>query len=139
MEPKVFVSYAREDSEWVIRLANDLRDRSYPTWVDRQLSAGVRWRKEIDSALRGCDVLIVVLSPASVQSAEVDAEISFALDKDKTVIPLLYKDCDPPYYVAARQRIDFVQLPYANGLDALVTRLAMQLALPSIEKPPQLT
>jgi hypothetical protein len=49
---------------------------------------------EIDKAPRACKGVILVLTPASVDSENVMDEVSFDLDEKKALVPLLFQDCD---------------------------------------------
>jgi hypothetical protein len=53
-------------------LARELKERGVGVWLDQwDIPAEADWDKTIDQALRDCDRLLIVLSPASVQSGEV--------------------------------------------------------------------
>ena len=65
----IFISYTREDSEFVLKLARDLRSEGVNIWLDQlDIPPGVRWDRAVEQALRTCDRLLVILSPASVAS-----------------------------------------------------------------------
>ena len=51
--------------------------------------------------------MLVILSPVSVVSDNVRDEVSFALNRQKRVIPVLYRDCDVPFRLARLQHNDF--------------------------------
>jgi hypothetical protein len=65
--PTVFLSYRRADSAaWCERLSNHLSLRFGDDIVFRDvddLQPGMRWRREIDSALRGATVVLVLIGP----------------------------------------------------------------------------
>src|SRR5712691_13255152 len=90
----IFISYSRTDSEFVDRLEADLQARNFRTWVDRhKLEGGQIWLDEIEKSIEQCQVLLVVLSPASVTSQYVRMEYRYARSLDRLVIPLLYRPC----------------------------------------------
>ena len=63
-------------------------------WLDQlDIAPGVRWSRAIEDALHNFLRMLVILSPASVDSRNVEDEVSFALDEGKTIIPLPYRDC----------------------------------------------
>jgi hypothetical protein len=70
-EGKTFICHARADKESVARpLAQSLQERGVPVWLDiNELSIGVRQRSAIDAALAGCDMSVVILSPAFYRSS----------------------------------------------------------------------
>lgn len=75
-----FFSYSRQDSEFALRLADDLRSAGAGVWLDqRDISPGVRWDSAVEAALKSCPRLLVILSPSSVNSTNVLDEVSFAL------------------------------------------------------------
>ena len=93
-----FVSYSREDWEFVVRVAKDLKAKGAKVWMDKlDIRPGQRWEQEIESALNGCSRMLVILSPASVGSSNVLAEATFAIDEGKEVIPVLYLECKIPF------------------------------------------
>jgi hypothetical protein len=96
-EPAAFVSYSREDSEFVLRLADDLKAAGASVWLDqRDIVAGQRWDRAVEDALTECARMVVILSPDAVSSTNVMDEVSFALEEQKTIIPVIYRDCAIP-------------------------------------------
>lgn len=103
-----FLSYARTDAEFALRLANDLRAGGVDLWIDqRDIQPSQQWDRAIEAALRDCDGVVVVLSPRSVASDNVLDEVGFAIDHDKDVIPVLFEQCEVPIRITRLQRIDF--------------------------------
>lgn len=106
--PIAFFSYSREDSDFALRLANDLRAAGSAVWIDQlDIGPGERWDRVVQSALENCPSVLVILSPASVNSNNVLDEVSFALDQNKTLIPVLYRECDIPFRLRRFQHVDF--------------------------------
>jgi len=121
---QIFISYAREDQDFVLKLATDLRERGIRVWVDQwEISAGEDWDKAIDDALRRLPYFLIVLSPASIDSREVRGELRTALDLDKHIIPLIYQSCNIPRQLRTIQYIDFSDCDYNEALSALVKAL----------------
>jgi|GEM_PF-3023668 len=117
---KTFFSYSRNDEAFVLRLAQDLRQAGIPIWFDQlDIPPGQRWDNEIQKALSTSNSLLVVLSPASVASENVMDEVSYALDQNKHVIPVLYQPCDVPLRIRRLQYIDFTA-NYEAGLTNLL-------------------
>src|SRR5262245_53749235 len=93
----VFVSYARSDGDFALQLARDLKLAGLAAWIDQiDIPPGDRWDAAIEKALRQSECVVVVLSRASVQSANVMDEVSFALDEQKRVLPVLIEECPIP-------------------------------------------
>lgn len=108
MRDYVFVCYAREDETFVLTLAANLKDRGLDVWLDQwNIPAGTDWDMAIDDALYDCTTFLIVLSPAAVRSREVRGELRTALDENKTIIPVLYKQCRIPRQLRLMQYVDF--------------------------------
>ncbi len=130
--PIAFISYSRHDSEFVMRLASDLKKAGASVWLDQlDISPGQRWDRAVEGALETSPALLVVLSASSVDSMNVMDEVSFALEKKKTVVPILMEDCPIPFRLRRIQHVDF-RRDYARGLTALLIHLGVS----SPEHPP---
>jgi predicted ATPase len=122
----IFISYTHADSAFVDRLDADLRAQGFETWVDRErLVAGLRWRRELQEAVEGAQVLLIVLSPEAIASQNVQIEYDYALDLGKVVIPVYYRQCTVPMELRAIQWVDF-RHSYEQGIAALVQVLHLQ-------------
>src|SRR5215831_9118419 len=83
--PTAFFSYCREDSDFALRLAEDLKAAGANVWIDQlDIEPGQRWDRAVEDALNNCPRMLVILSPVSVKSDNVRDEISVALRKQKT-------------------------------------------------------
>ncbi len=118
-----FLSYAREDAEFVLRLAKDLRTGGAGVWVDQlDIAPGQRWDRAVEDALAKCLQLVVVLSPSAVESTNVMDEVSLALEDGKTVVPVLHRQCKIPFRLRRLQYVD-LSLDYKAGHDRLLETL----------------
>jgi hypothetical protein len=132
-----FVSYSREDLQFVLRVAKDLKAKGAKVWMDKlDIRPGQRWEREVETALHGCSRMLVILSPASVGSSNVLAEAAFAIDEGKEVIPVLYLECKIPFRLRPFQYADF-RTSYDEGLQELLATLendrAAKTASPTAE------
>jgi TIR domain/Family of unknown function (DUF5670) len=118
-----FVSYSREDSEFVLRLAQDLKAADASIWLDQlDIPPGKPWDDAIEDALKNATYILVILSPHAVRSKNVKDEIDFGLRASKTIIPVLYIECDIPLRLGRTQHIDF-RPNYASGIATLIANL----------------
>jgi hypothetical protein len=118
-----FLSYAREDAEFVLRLAKDLRAGGADVWIDQlDIKPGQRWDRAVEDALAKCPELLVILSPAAVESTNVMDEVSLALEEGKTVLPVIHRQCKIPFRLRRLQYVD-LSLNYKAGLDRLLETL----------------
>jgi len=132
-----FFSYAHEDAEFVLRLAKDLRAAGASVWMDRlDIKPGERWDRAVEDALKKCPELLVILSPAAVESTNVMDEVSLALEEGKTILPVVHRNCEIPFRL---RRFEYVDLAvdltgnYEAGLGRLLETLGV--AKPSSEIP----
>jgi hypothetical protein len=106
--PKAFVSYSRADTDFVLRLCQDLRAAGASIWLDQlDIHPGEEWDQAIERGLSECGRMLVVLSPKSVASQNVLDEIGYGLSRKKTIIPVLYRDCEVPYRLNRLEYVDF--------------------------------
>ncbi len=126
-EPQTaFFSYSRDDSEFALRLAEDLKAAGANVWLDQlDIAPGQRWARAVQDALNNCDRMLVILSPASVSSTNVEDEVAFALEEHKTVIPVFYRDCKVPFQLRPFQYVDF-RTDYERGLKTLLRTLGAE-------------
>jgi hypothetical protein len=121
-----FFSYSRDDAEFALRLAGDLKAAGTHVWLDQlDIAPGERWAHAVQDALTVCANMLVVLSPTSVASTNVEDEVSFALEEHKTIIPILYRECTVPYRLRPLQYVDF-RTDYARGLKAMLRTLVIE-------------
>jgi hypothetical protein len=121
---KIFISYSRKDIKFVGTLASDLEAAKFDVWWDISgLQGGDRWKRTIQAAIANCDYFVVVLSPDSVKSDWVENEYTYALKKNKKVIPLYLLSCDVPIDLVTIQYIDFIENSYGIAIHQLLTAL----------------
>ncbi|MGZ3646889.1 MAG: TIR domain-containing protein, partial [Ktedonobacteraceae bacterium] len=101
-QPRVFISYARADGE---QYAQSLRKRiekeHIPLWQDRvSLEGGRDWWLQIEEALEHVEFMVMVMTPAALQSPIVRKEWRTARQKGVCVYP-----------IKAHANIDFTSLP----------------------------
>jgi len=116
-ETKFFVSYAREDKEFALKLAKDLRAAGANLWVDQlDIPPGSRWDTAVEAALDSCGAMLLILSPDAVASENVKDEVADALDKGKRVVPVVVRECKIPLRLRRVQYIDFAALGEEAGI-----------------------
>ena len=91
----IFISYSREDREWVENFAAQLQSEGFTVWWDWDLLVGKRYRETIDLELQGCRVAVVVWSQHSIQSDFVRDEAEEAQQRN-ILVPVLKEIVRPP-------------------------------------------
>ena len=108
MGDHIFICYARQDQDFVLKLAANLKERGARVWLDQwDISPSADWDLTIDNALYDCAQFLIVLSPAAVASDEVRGELRTALDEKKPIVPVLYQKCRIPRRLKLIQHVDF--------------------------------
>jgi|GEM_PF-6633897 len=99
---KLFISYAREDEEWVKKLKKhmaSLRRRHIDSWDDSALVAGQEWNDQISRMLREANIILLMVSPDFLSSDYIyDVELKEAMRRhergDAVVIPTILRPAD---------------------------------------------
>ena len=133
--PTTFISYAREDAAFALKLAADLRKAGANIWIDRfDIPVGKNWPRAVQEALDSCSHFLIILSPTSVGSDNVLAELNFALDEGKQIFPVLYQECKRPFRVRAAQYADFTA-GYQTEFSALLKAMAVEQMPETVAEP----
>lgn len=123
----VFLSYARDDSDLALSIWNSLKERDFKLWIDQKdIMKGQRWDVSIETALDESRVFLVIISAQSLRSNYVLDEIAFALDENKTLIPLLKEEVKLPLRLRRFQYISFLK-DYPKSINELETQLNIEL------------
>ncbi|MBS0599818.1 MAG: toll/interleukin-1 receptor domain-containing protein, partial [Proteobacteria bacterium] len=102
MPGKVFVSYSHKDEKWKDRVTAHLgvlaRAGLLQVWDDRRISAGDDWKAEIQAAMDGCTVALLLVSVNFLNSGFILDTESPALLKRRfshgvRVIPVILEHC----------------------------------------------
>ncbi|MEO5577944.1 MAG: TIR domain-containing protein [Sphingomicrobium sp.] len=138
----VFISYDHDDAVKAAALAAALKRNDHTVWMDRQIEGGAQFGDEIEHALEGADVVVVLWSERSVKSAWVRDEAATARDSGK-LIPLSIDGANPPMGFRQYQAIDLTgwrgtgrisRLP--ELLSAIARVISANVGAPSpLEKP----
>ena len=123
-QTKVFISYSHDDAAFASWLMQELQVRRIDVWLDKEgIRAGKHWPSEIVQALSDCSHLLIILSPSSVNSREVNNELYWASDSGKQILPILYSNCKIPSLISSIHYVDFTNLnDYEQALERIVQR-----------------
>ncbi len=97
-----FISYSRKDKQFVQRLHDTLIGSGRNVWVDwEDIPLTADWWAEIQEGIEGANAVIFVISPDSVASKVCGQELEHAIQHNKRLIPLVYRDCnDAPHSIS---------------------------------------
>ncbi|MFB9247581.1 toll/interleukin-1 receptor domain-containing protein [Sphaerisporangium melleum] len=88
-KPSFFISYSRNDTGYVKRLAGQLEEAGLPIWYDAHLVVGSRFARDTRNMITRALGVIVVMSGASQESEWVEREVLEAQLHDRLIIPIL--------------------------------------------------
>lgn len=89
MAEHIFISYSRNDREYVERLTEFLRKAALPTWFDGHIPTGERFDRVVAQQIDECSAFVVVMTPSANDSTWVTSEIERARATGKPILPLL--------------------------------------------------
>ena len=130
--PDVFVSYAREDVEFVRGLADELTARGHAVWLDAtSIPLSAEWWAEIERGIASAAAFVFVLSPDSVASETCARELDTAQAHAARIVPLVRREVEGlpvPQAVAQRQWLFFRESDDPHeALEALVETIETDL------------
>ncbi len=128
---QIFICYARIDKQFAAQLVDDLSAYDVVVWMDvRSIPHGTNWDLEVQKGLDTSDLMLVLLTPASVASQNVADEWSYFIEKNKPIVPLLVEPCEVPFRLSRRQRVDFTP-----GYEAGFQQLLRAVGSPPLRDP----
>ncbi len=105
----IFISYAHANSEDVLEVIKKLTDAGLSIWYDAFIKPGSDWDESIENAIKNADVVLVFLSKAANDSKNVKQEYSFAIDQQKTIIPIFLELVEAPFRLRLNQSFYFTE------------------------------
>lgn len=139
--PRIFISYARYDTDEVKHLYDRLFEEGLRPWMDvEDILGGELWEPAIRDAIRSADFFLVCLSSNSVnRRGMIRKELGEALkiweeklSSDIFVIPVRLEDCQPPKELVGFQWVDLFQ---DNGWARLMKSLRIGMERRGIKLP----
>ncbi|NEO32172.1 MAG: toll/interleukin-1 receptor domain-containing protein [Symploca sp. SIO3C6] len=149
-EIKAFISHSSIDKPFVERLATDLRTREgIDAWLDKwEIMPGDRIAQKLEEGLANAGILLLILSPDSVNSQwvsyEKDAWLMAQVDEEKLakqesrlpqgrLIPVLYKDCQKPSFLQSFLHVSINDENYEEGFKQLVRGMRGESGKPPLK------
>ncbi len=122
---RVFISYSRVDEGFARRLATDLDRLGAEVWIDvDDIPPGANWSTAIQQGLDTCDALVLIISPDSLASKNVEDEWQYVRDESKAILPVLWRPVPKLHFQLRRiQYVDFHRQSYETALGQLYARL----------------
>ena len=137
---KVFISYVREDSAMVDRIAETLRTRGIDAWLDRtHIAAGERWQLAIRNAIRQGHCFLACFSPSYAQrdNTYMNEELRIATEQLRLMpqsrrwfIPVILKACQiPDFPIDSTDTLgSFQYIDFSDDWNSAMTQLINAVA-----------
>lgn len=103
----VYVSYAPDDEAQARQIAADLEKSGLNIWLHEPDKASTQWAGGVHPALKECGRMVVVLSPAALNDASLDAAWTFFKGQRKPIVLAQVAAADVPDAVRRSPRYDF--------------------------------
>ena len=131
----IFVSYSSKDRPFVLALVEELKKLGAKIWIDQlDIGLGENWDNAIEEALEKSGTIMIILSPTSVESENVQDEMSIAINAKKKKVPILIKPCELPMRWQRLQYADLANNPDKAIQDVLHFLGLQEKATTSIKK-----
>lgn len=125
-EESIFVSYSSKDRPFALGLVKELQNLGANVWIDQLgIGLGENWDNAIEEALEQSGTFMLILSPTSVESPNVQDEVSIAINTKKKMVPILIEECKLPMRWQRRQYADLANNP-DKAINDILTFLGLQ-------------
>jgi hypothetical protein len=103
---KIFISHARNENYLAKALSDSLRKEGFAVVTPESIDSGENIEKAIQSAIAGCNAMIVILSPHSYHSKWVKMEVELALTNEN------FKDRLLPIFIGRESEKESAEIPW---------------------------
>ena len=122
----IFVSYSSKDRPFALGLVKELQNLGANVWIDQLgIGLGENWDNAIEEALEKSESFMLILSQTSVESPNVQDEVSIAINTNKKMVPILIEECKLPMSWQRRQYADLANNP-DKAIHDILTFLGLQ-------------
>jgi hypothetical protein len=120
IEKFVFISYAHNHRNYASKLYKHLQEEGIGSWFDDLIEFGSEWEKVLDEKLQEAQAVIFIITPDSVSSPTIKAELEKAKAQNKIIYPFLLEDVEENTFSHLRYvDVRGGQLPPASFLHQL--------------------
>src|SRR5262245_41261055 len=122
---RIFMSYSRRARRFVPRLVDFLSENGHEAWLDASdIRGSQEWRQSIVEGIRSADVVILVISPRSIESTDVRREVTVAAEVGRRIVPVELERAELSsglqYELAGVQNVSFVGRPFDEAAARLL-------------------
>ena len=120
----VFVSYSRRDADFVGRLTQAIESCGKQVWLDTEGIADADvFPAAIRTAIEGSDAFLFVITPESVASRYCEAEVDYARELGKRIVPILREAVDDDGLHSEIRNRNWIPFADDDGFEGSLQRL----------------
>ncbi len=141
MAPEIFISHNGNQKPWVRRLVEQWRELGLRVFFDEDsIEPGAAVVATLQDAVAQCRHVVLVLSPAALESRWVAMEIAMAAvddpdGRERRIIPVMVERIDPQRLGLSLRRLSIVDLTDQDQRQATYHRLLRSLGLKRADLP----
>jgi len=125
----IFISHVEEDSVLALQIAEEMENAGYTTWhYERNSLPGPTYLEQVSQEIERSRVMILIISPRSLESVQVGNEVIRAFESAKPIIPVLHDikhaefQQQKPVWRQALGAATSIRIP-KEGLPAIIPRI----------------
>ena len=89
----IFISYSSKELDVALKVCEFLENNDFKCWIaPRNVEAGGNFATQIVTAIKNCDMLVLLASENTNDSGHVSNEVSIAFDNKKIIVPFKIQD-----------------------------------------------
>jgi WD40 repeat protein len=120
----VFISYAREDAAFALRLREALEAAGKLVWLDSDdIPKGAEWWARVEEGIEAARAVVAVLSPDFARSTVCRREIAHAVEGGKRLLPVLFRELGDASVRPELEGVNWVGFVEPANLDSSITEL----------------
>ena len=118
LQTDVFVSYDREDMVWRDWVRTKLAFENITCWTDTgDIKTGSHFEEAIREGIEQSDNFVYLITPASLQSEYCRMELSYAIELNKRVIPIMVAPTPDTSLPDSLRSLQYISVTSENAVD----------------------
>jgi hypothetical protein len=126
---QLFISHVEEDRAFAAEIGGALEQRGFTVWYyERDSIPGPSYLKQVIKAIAECEGVVLIVSPTSMNSHQVDAEVYRAFETKKHFVPVLHGvshdefEAQKPDWAMATRAATSIRVP-PSGVSSILDQL----------------
>lgn len=121
---KIVIIHHPSDQNFAIDLAVSLDEAGADVFLEVQASPQ-KWKTDLPKGLKTADVMVLILSPESMEDDVLTGYWETFLRKNKPLVPIYWRECEPHYKLSRLQYVDFRDgvVKYDKGVNVLLLEM----------------